>query len=186
MIVDAATVANAPDILADAWFAPLNEGEALRAIPKDMPDGAAKSLFLKLGIQSVILVPITVEGSVWGHVGLDDCTTERTWSAAEIDILRIVADMIGGAIIRGRYVEELRMDTIVELSPTILFRLRGDPALPLIYISHNVTMYGYAPAAMIASPVLYQTIIDPDDRLRVMELLTEMVMTVSARSDEFR
>ena len=48
--------------------------------------------------------------------------------------------MIGGAIIRERYVEELKnANTIVESSPTILFRLRGDPSLPLIYVSRNVT-----------------------------------------------
>ena len=118
VIVDAAAIANASDILADPWFAPLSEGEALRASPKEMLDGAAKSIFLSLGIQSIILVPITVEGSHWGHVGLDDCTTERTWSSAEIDILRIFADMIGGAITRERYVEELKnANTIVEFEP---------------------------------------------------------------------
>ena len=187
-IADEARLTVAPELFADPWFTPLRAGEVLRAFPRDMSDGAAKSIFLSLKIQSLILVPITVEGSLWGHVGLDDCTTERTWSAAEIDILKIVADMIGGAIIRERYVEELKnANTIVESSPTILFRLRGDPALPLIYISHNVTMYGYEPAAMIASPLLYQTIIHPDDRLRVMKSLTQMVMTGSKPAlDEFR
>ena len=101
-------IANATDILADPWFAPLSEGETLRAIPKEMSDGAAKSIFLSLGIQSVILVPITVEGSLWGHVGLDDCTTERTWSSAEINILKIAADMFGGAFARDRYINRLK------------------------------------------------------------------------------
>ena len=71
LIVDAAAIAKATDILADPWFAPLSEGETLHAIPKEMPDGAAKSIFLSLGIQSVILVPITVERSLWGHVGFN-------------------------------------------------------------------------------------------------------------------
>ena len=85
--------------------------------------------------------------------------------------------MIGGAIMRERYVERLKdANTIVESSPTVLFRLRGDSSLPLIYISHNVTMYGYEPGAMIASPLFYQTIIHPDDAPRVMELLTQMAM----------
>lgn len=131
----------------------------------------------KFGDQGDFLVPITVDGKLWGHVGFDDCTTERDWNSAELDILRIVADMIGGAIVRERYIERLKdANTIVELSPTVLFRLRGDPSLPLIYISHNVTRYGYEPAALIASPLFYQTIIHPDDALRVMELLTQMAM----------
>ena len=188
VIVDAAAIANAPDILADPWFAPLSEGETLRAIPKEMPDGAAKSIFLSLGIQSVILVPITVEGSLWGHVGFDDCTTERAWSSAEIDILKIAADMFGAAFARDRYINRLKdANTIVESSPTVLFRLRGDPSLQLIYISHNVTMYGYEPAAMIESPLFYQTIVHPDDKLRVMESLTQMATKGSKPAvDEFR
>lgn len=170
-------MANTPDASGDPWFTPLNQGLALSAFPKDMPDGAAKSIFLNLGIRAILLVPITVDGKLWGHVGFDDCTTERDWNSAELDILRIVADMIGGAIVRERYIERLKdANTIVESSPTVLFRLRGDPSLPLIYISHNVTRYGYEPAALIASPLFYQTIIHPDDALRVMELLTQMAM----------
>ncbi|MGB7974000.1 MAG: EAL domain-containing protein [Roseiarcus sp.] len=184
VIVDAAAIA----AIAPETFPPLEEGQARGAALSDLPDGAAKALFLKLGIRSKLVVPITVDGKIWGRIGLDDCTTERAWSSTEIDILRTVADMIGCAIIRERYVDKLKdANTIVESSPTVLFRLRGDPSLPLIYISHNVTMYGYEPAAMIASPRFYQTIIHPDDALRVMELLTQMATKGSKPAkDEFR
>ena len=114
VIVDAASAATmAPDT-----FGPIGEGQARSAFVRDMPDGAAKSLFLKLGIRANLVVPVAVDGKVWGRIGFDDCTTERAWSEAEIDILRIVADMIGGAIIRERYVEELKnANTIVEFEP---------------------------------------------------------------------
>jgi len=46
----------------------------------------------------------------------------------------------------------------------------------LTYISHNVTMYGYDPAEMIASPQFYQTIIHPDDALKILESWTRIVM----------
>ena len=163
--------------MAPDTFGPIGEGQARSVFVRDMPDGAAKSLFLKLGIRANLVVPVAVDGKVWGRIGFDDCTTERAWSAAEIDILSIVADMIGGAIIRERYVEELKnANTIVESSPTILFRLRGDPSLSLIYISHNVTLYGYDPVEMLASPLFWQTIIHPDDALRVAGLLTRMAV----------
>ena len=163
VIVDAASAAAMdPDT-----FGPIEEGQARGAFVRDMPDGAGKSLFLKLGIRANLVVPIAVDGKVWGRIGFDDCTTERAWSSAELDILKIAADMIGGAIIRERYVEELKnANTIVESSPTILFRLRGDPSLSLIYVSHNVTLYGYHPAELVASSSFWQTIIHPDDALR--------------------
>ena len=188
VVFDAAAMVNAPDASGDPWFAPLSQGLALSAFPRDMPDGAAKSIFLGLGIRAILLVPITVDGQLWGHIGFDDCTTEREWNSAELDILKTVADMVGGAIARERYVEQLKnANTIVESSPTMLFRLRGGPSLPLIYISSNVIRYGYKSGALIASPLFYQTIIHPDDRPKVMELLTWTAMTgTQSAEDHFR
>jgi diguanylate cyclase (GGDEF)-like protein/PAS domain S-box-containing protein len=183
-IVDAAAIA----AIAPETFAPLEEGQARSVVLSDLSDGIAKSTFLSLGIRTNLIVPVIVDGKVWGRIGFDDCTTEREWKSAELDILRTVADMFGAATIRERYVEELKnANAIVESSPTILFRLRGDPSLPLIYISQNVTMYGYEPAAMISSPLFYQTIVHPDDALRMMKLLTQMAMKGSKPgADGFR
>ena len=162
VILDATGMGDSSGALADPWFAPLGDGLAVSARPREMPDGAAKSIFLSLGVRSVLLVPITVGGKIWGFIGFDDCTTEREWSSAELDILKIVADMIGSAIIRERYVEDLKnANTIVESSPTVLFRLRGDPSLPLIYVSHNVTKYGYDPEVMIAGASLWRNHYSP-------------------------
>ena len=74
-------------------------------------------------------------------------------------------------------IEQLKdANLIVERSPTMLFRLRGEPSLPLIYVSRNVAMYGYDQAEMIASPLFYQTIIHPDDTLKILELMARIVM----------
>ena len=91
-------------------------------------------------------------------------------------------------MIRERYVKQLRdANTIIERSPTILFRLRGEPSLPLIYVSHNVTMFGYDPAEMVASPQLYKTIIHPDDELKILEMLARIVMEgTQSETIEFR
>ena len=173
---------------ADPWFAPLQEGKAVSCLPAAMPDGLVKATLQRLGIESSLDVPIVIDGKYWGRVCFDDCRTARQWTLVEIDILRTVADLIGGAIIRERYVQQLKdANTIVKSSPTILFRLRGDPSLPLIYISQNVTMYGYDPAAMIASPGFYQTIIHPEDAPRIMEALTRLATEGGVQSEaEFR
>lgn len=176
-LVNAAVLAKVPELFEDPWFAPLGEGQAITALPRTMVDDAAKALFISLGIHSILLVPVSLDGKYWGHIGFDDCTTEREWTSVEIDILRTVATMIGSAITHERYVAQLRdANTIVERSPTILFRLRGEPSLPLIYVSRNVTMFGYDPAEMTASPQLYKTIIHPDDELKILELLAQIVM----------
>jgi diguanylate cyclase (GGDEF)-like protein len=74
-----------------------------------------------------------------------------------------------------------------ELNQTVVFRLRGDPSMPLTFVSDNVAMYGYDPAAMIVSPLFYQTIIHPDDAPRILELLAQMAMKWSKPANtEFR
>ena len=164
-------------LLADPWFAPLFELNAATGFPRTMTAGPAKTLFESLGILSILVEPLVVDGKCWGHIGFDDCKTEREWDSIAIDTLRTLADLISGAIIRERYVAQLKdANTIIERSPTIIFRLSGDPSLPLIYVSRNVATYGYDQAAIIASPQFYQTIIHPDDALRILELLARIVM----------
>ena len=175
VIVDAAFLP--PGIHADPWFGLLYEGQTFSALPRALPDGAVKTYFISAGNQSILRVPVTIEGKFWGCIGFDDCTTECEWTSIEGNILKTVADLVGGAIIRERYIEQLKdANTIIESSPTILFRLGGDPSLPLTYVSHNVTIYGYHPAAMVASPHFYQNIIHPDDALKILELLARIVM----------
>ena len=50
-----------------------------------------------------------------------------------------MAELIGNAIQRDRYVKEITdANQIVQNTPTILYRLRGEPALPMIYVSLNI------------------------------------------------
>jgi diguanylate cyclase (GGDEF)-like protein/PAS domain S-box-containing protein len=56
---------------------------------------------------------------------------------------------------------------IVQNSPTILYRLRGEPSFALMYISHNITRYGHVPADLVRSPGWAQELIHPDDQANV-------------------
>ena len=73
-------------------------------------------------------------------------------------------------------------ETSSESSQAVHFRLRGDPSLPVISVSHNVSMYGYDATAMIVSPLFYQSIIHPDDTPRTMEVLAQMAMKGASRA----
>jgi diguanylate cyclase (GGDEF)-like protein/PAS domain S-box-containing protein len=169
----------------DPWFKPLAQGQVVSGFPTEMPVGTARSAFLALGIESVLIVPVIVDGGHWGHIGFDDCSRRRDWGPAEIDILRTVAELIGSAIVRQRHLEQLKnAKTIIEASPTILFRLRGDP-LSLTYVSDNVTKYGYQPAEMMRGG--WQTLVHPEDQERITELVTRLATEQKgSRLVEFR
>jgi diguanylate cyclase (GGDEF)-like protein/PAS domain S-box-containing protein len=64
---------------------------------------------------------------------------------------------------------------IVQNSPVILYRLRGEPSFPLIYISHNITELGHDPQTLLASPSWAQSLIHPDDQAKVGEAMARVL-----------
>ncbi len=76
---------------------------------------------------------------------------------------------------------------IVQNSPVILYRLRGEPAFPLIYISHNITKFGHDRAALLASPNWAGSLIDPADQADVGAAMARVLEKDSqGASIEFR
>lgn len=149
-----------------SFFAPLSEGKPVMATRSE-PDGA-RQLLERLQIASLVVVPLMVEGKFWGHIGFDDCSVERHWDAPEVDILATLADLVGAAIARARYVDELTAaDTIVEHSPVILYRLGAKPPFPMTYVSRNVDHLGYAAADFLRSPSHFMKLFDAKDFAQV-------------------
>jgi diguanylate cyclase (GGDEF)-like protein/PAS domain S-box-containing protein len=157
------------------WVAPLQHGQAVRARFSAVSE-AHRKYFERLKVKSALLVPIMTNGRYWGHISFDDCIKERIWTDTEVDILTTLAQLIGTAITRDRYVEELaKANTIVHNSPTILYRLRGEASLPMIYVSQNVTLLGYDAAQWLNSPTIYQSYVHADDRAKVHSTMAELL-----------
>jgi diguanylate cyclase (GGDEF)-like protein/PAS domain S-box-containing protein len=154
-----------------AWEAPLRKG---RVVTSDVrtATGDVKGLLLHLGIKKNLTVPVMVDGKFWGLIGVDSCDQECIWTDFEIETLQTLAELIGNAIQRDRYVKEITdANQIVQNTPTILYRLRGEPALPMIYVSQNIKLFGYEPDALIASPELYKSLIHPADTAAVRDAM---------------
>ncbi|MGC4052300.1 MAG: ATP-binding protein [Paludibaculum sp.] len=75
------------------------------------------------GIQSAILVPVSVAGEWWGVVCIDDFAQAREWGEAEKDSLRAVADMLGASIARHR-VRTALIDAKQTLEQRVIERTR--------------------------------------------------------------
>jgi diguanylate cyclase (GGDEF)-like protein/PAS domain S-box-containing protein len=158
------------------WVRPLTQGETIRGTVSGS-SGSLKEYFRRRKLQSTLVVPIMVDGKYWGQISFDACGTEREWTSADTDILKTLASLIGTTIKRERYVEELaNANTIVQNSPTVLFRLRGEPAFPMIYISQNVAVLGYGATELLKSPTVYQTYVHPKDRSRVQATVMAMLL----------
>jgi len=89
--------------------------------------------------------------------------------------------------VEARTRELSNANIIVQNSPVILYRLRGEPAFPLIYVSHNITKLGHDPACLTASPDWAKRLIHPDDRAKVGEAMRRLLERGSDGSSiEFR
>jgi signal transduction histidine kinase len=66
--------------------------------------GANAALNLAAGTRSDLFVPVFVGQEFWGAIGFDDCTTERVYSAAEIQVLRGAGAALSAAL--GRFAAE--------------------------------------------------------------------------------
>ncbi|HEX3943722.1 MAG TPA: EAL domain-containing protein [Rhizomicrobium sp.] len=76
---------------------------------------------------------------------------------------------------------------IVQNSPVILYRVRGEPSFPLIYVSHNITKLGHDPKGLVGSPNWAVNLIHVDDRPKVGEAMARILeRDAEGASIEFR
>lgn len=146
------------------WKILLDDGRPISSLVANLPEGEQRAL-KETGLRSIFVLPITINGQWWGEIGLGDCTSDRVWTSVEVDALRTLAEIVGTAATQAQYVKELTdANTIVENSPTILFRLAGEPSLPMMYISHNIVRFGHEPTKFLNTPGWYASLAHPEDR----------------------
>jgi diguanylate cyclase (GGDEF)-like protein/PAS domain S-box-containing protein len=150
--------------------------------------GPGRELYERVGMNSCLLIPVVVKEKLWGALSfIDSGSSGRTWTWAESDTLKTLSGLIGVAVARARYVKELAdANMIVQNSPTILYRLRGEPPFPLVYVSHNITKFGHDPQTLLG-PRWTAKLIDPADETKVTEAMARVLEKDSGPSSiEFR
>jgi len=61
-----------------------------------------REYFSSIGVKAILEVPLFVNGQRWGTIGFDDCEKERVWDNAEVDALKIAAEILSAAIQRQK------------------------------------------------------------------------------------
>jgi len=73
---------------------------------KELPDDIQKILEPQ-SIQSIVVLPLYLNGKFHGFIGFDECTQSRIWSKSEIELLRTIANIISNAFLRNTINNEL-------------------------------------------------------------------------------
>lgn len=95
------------------WLDELKAGRPVQKLAQEMSKAGQAKQEQEQAL-SVLTVPIFIQGSYWGNFGLDDCTTARVWSEAEIAVLETAAASFAGALERRDNVAELeRRDALL-------------------------------------------------------------------------
>lgn len=81
------------------WYKTLSSGYPISGLTKFFPESEQK-LLVSHQVFSTLMVPIVVKGYLWGGLGVDDCSQERSWSSGEESIVRVFSSSIGGVIER--------------------------------------------------------------------------------------
>ena len=88
------------------WVETLDSGRFLSLSLQKCSD-VEQVLFAYQGIQSLILIPVFVEGRWWGIFALEDCDELREWTVAETSCFSALADMLGATVSRQRSQKDL-------------------------------------------------------------------------------
>ncbi|MDR0221553.1 MAG: PAS domain-containing protein, partial [Lachnospiraceae bacterium] len=89
------------------WIAVLRRGECINADTRTMPEDEAE--FLQLyGVKSIFMVPIFMNGELWGIVTLEDHTRHRSFTEDDFDLFRSAAYLCAGVVVRGEVEREAR------------------------------------------------------------------------------
>lgn len=88
------------------FYESFSVGKSLKFVIKDLSP-EQQLLFIDQKIKSIVVVPILIDGSYWGFIGLDECHSDRQWTSDEESLLRTMAATVGAVIKRNSIKEEL-------------------------------------------------------------------------------
>ncbi|SDM42673.1 diguanylate cyclase (GGDEF) domain-containing protein [Franzmannia pantelleriensis] len=90
------------------------QGEAQRFVIAEMPNGSLRDNLESQGIDSMVTVPIMVDGRWWGTLGIDDCERALRWEGAGLNALRVAAELIASAIYRHQLTSRQRQIELLQ------------------------------------------------------------------------
>jgi PAS domain S-box-containing protein len=146
--------------------------------------GALRTAMDRAKIQSMLVLPALLTRNMQCLVVFAHSTAALHWSATEHELLRVVAELLGGALARHMAGEQLAdAYQIVENGGTLLFRAKAEPGWPLSYVSENVSLYGYSAADLSATGRKFEGFIHPDDLPGVQAELARAIDAGQSRTD---
>jgi len=82
-----------------SWYQNMNQGLPFIGDAKSLSEEEYRRLVSR-EMLALLDVPIYIDNQWWGIIGFDDVVSAREWTNAEVDVLKIAANVLGAAIKR--------------------------------------------------------------------------------------
>lgn len=89
-------------------------GESHTCIVSQLAHGTLRTHLESQSIQSMVTVPIMVDGQWWGTLGFDDCEREVAWEGPGLQALVISAELIASSIYRQQLTRRQRQVDLLQ------------------------------------------------------------------------
>lgn len=148
------------------WLTLLRGDQAVIGRIADFP-ADERELLEAQEIQSVLVVPVTLRGRLWGFLGFDAVSQLRAWSTSEERVLRVTAAALGATIEQERMVEALReseerLRLALDAGGAGAWEWRFDR--PNVWSDRHYEILGLKPGALEASYQGWLARVHPEDR----------------------
>ncbi|MEW6491073.1 MAG: GAF domain-containing protein, partial [Cyanobacteriota bacterium] len=153
------------------WYEELSAGHSCQGLVRELSP-LERHLLASQGILSILVVPIPVNGKLWGFIGFDDCQSERQWSMDESAVLMTMAATVGSLIAHRQIADalqqsQLQLEKIAANVPGMIFQFlqRSDGSRSVLYASSGCReLYELEPEAIQANFQVLVDLIYPNDR----------------------
>ena len=151
----------------------------IEALPKEAR--GIRDLLKQQDIQSLLCIPVTSAGRVWGFLGLDSVSRHYTWDVNEINNLQIAANIFGDFLLKQHTEKELeetkkaaeeseeRFRQIAENTGEV-FWLRNADNTEMLYINPAYErIWGRTRQSLFDNPMSFIDAVLEDDKPLVIE-----------------
>lgn len=175
--------------------APLIRNLPFCATLSDLSNGALKDIFLEQDIQSMLLLPIFAEDNLFGFVGFDDCTAERTWNEEEIAFLQSLTHNLTNAFekrialdrVKNREEElkrsERKFKALVQEGSDMISIVDSQGKAQFVSET-SIPILGLAPEVLLEKNLF--DLVHPDDKARLSEEFAELQHKKQRKSSPYR
>jgi two-component system, cell cycle sensor histidine kinase and response regulator CckA len=143
------------------------------------------------GIRAFLAFPLQRNGQIFGFIGYSVMHRPREWSGDEIELLRVLADVVASAVARklaeaALRESESRLNFLVSSSPVVIYSRAVEAPYAPTYLSPNVQqLMGLDPEAFTKDAQQGLGFVHPDDRVRMTGELP-LVLTQDIDLSEYR